>query len=87
MLGSGGGTVRVGKFIRSIGSLCVTLKGMGVIHFPNALLSRVLKAKYFSDSDILDVVPKTNALFTWKSICGALNLVREGTRWRVGNGD
>lgn len=53
-----------------------------VIHLPNALLSRVLKAKYFPSCDILDACPKGNSSFTWKSMCGALGVVRKGIRWR-----
>lgn len=58
-----------------------------VIHFPNALLSGVLKAKYFPDCNILDTRPNSNASFTWKSLFGALDMVRSGIRWRIGNGE
>lgn len=51
-----------------------------IIHFPNSLLSRVLKAKYFPNSDVLEAVPKGNASFTWKSMCAAIPIVRKGIR-------
>lgn len=57
-----------------------------IIHFPDSLLSRVFKAKYFPLCDVLDSIPKANASFTWKSICGAMGLVKRGVRWKVGNG-
>lgn len=57
-----------------------------LIENPNSLLSRVLKAKYFPHTSILDAIPKPGASFTWKSICAAKYLVNEGLRWRVGNG-
>lgn len=50
------------------------------------MLGRVLKAKYFLYCDILDAVPKGNFSFTWKSLCYALELVRKGIRWRIGDG-
>lgn len=57
-----------------------------IIHYPNSLLSRVFKAKYFSDNDVLEAKAKNNSSYTWKSIFGALHLVTNGIRWRVGNG-
>lgn len=57
-----------------------------VICFPNSLLSRILKAKYFPSCDILDAAPKNNTSFTWKSICHAMDLVRRGIGWRIGAG-
>lgn len=58
-----------------------------IIANPHSLLSRVFKAKYFSDCDIFYAKPKSNASFTWKSICNSLDLVKKGIRWRVGNGE
>ena len=50
-----------------------------IIEFPDSLLSKVYKAKYFSNSSILHAVPKADSSYTWKSICAALELVNEGT--------
>lgn len=36
--------------------------------------------------DILEATPKTNSYFTWKSMCSALELVKIGVRWRIGDG-
>lgn len=36
--------------------------------------------------DVLCAVPNTQASYTWKSICSALEVVKRGIRWRVGNG-
>ena len=57
-----------------------------VIHYPDSLLSRVFKAKYFPNTHILQASPKGNSSFTWKSICNAMDLVKSGVYWRVGNG-
>lgn len=56
-----------------------------ILEFPDSLLSRVFKAKYFPNSDVLDVVPNGNSSFIWKSICSSLPLIRSGVRWRIGN--
>lgn len=48
-------------------------------------MSRIFKAKYFPNTDVLNVVPKANSSFTWKSICAAKDLVSAEICWRVGN--
>lgn len=53
---------------------------------PDALLGRVLKAKYFPNYDILDAAPCQNSYFTWKSIYSSIDLVKYGLVWRIGNG-
>lgn len=45
-----------------------------------------MKAKYFPRCDVLDAVAKPNSSYTWKSICGSLEIVRKGVRWRIGSG-
>lgn len=35
----------------------------------------------------MEAVPKASASFTWRSILGALPLVNQGIRWRVGTGE
>lgn len=57
-----------------------------IIQFPDSLLSRVFKAKYFPNCDVLDAKPKSSSSFTWKSIFSAMTLVQQGVRWRVGSG-
>lgn len=57
-----------------------------IIHIPNALFSRFLKSKYFPNCDILEAIPKSNASYTWKSMCGDFRLIHSGVRWRIGDG-
>lgn len=47
-----------------------------VIHNPNSLLSKILKAKYFPNCDILDATPKANALLA-KVYVGLLGCSRK----------
>lgn len=57
-----------------------------IIQYPNSLLNRVLKAKYFPSCDVLEAQLKPTASFTWKSIMCAMELVKQGVRWRIGYG-
>lgn len=53
---------------------------------PQSLIGRILKARYFARTDILDVGLVNNPSYTWKGIHTALGLVRKGVRWKVGGG-
>ena len=53
---------------------------------PSSLAARVLKAKYFPYGDILNASLGSSPFYTWRSIFHSLEVIKKGTRWRVGNG-
>ncbi|CAN0827458.1 Putative ribonuclease H protein At1g65750 [Linum grandiflorum] len=53
---------------------------------PNALVSRVFKAKYFPRGDFLSAGLGNRPSYVWRSIHAAQMVVREGCRWRLGDG-
>ncbi|KAL0438585.1 UNVERIFIED_CONTAM: putative mitochondrial protein [Sesamum latifolium] len=53
---------------------------------PSSLLSRVLRARYFPNGQILLAKHGSNQSFTWRSILAALKVVKGGFRWRIGSG-
>ena len=53
---------------------------------PSSLAARILKVKYFPFCDILHANLGGSPSFTWRSIFNNLEVLRSGTRWRVGNG-
>ncbi|KAL0344526.1 UNVERIFIED_CONTAM: putative mitochondrial protein [Sesamum radiatum] len=55
--------------------------------YPEKLLSRVLKARYFPRSDVFSASLGTRPSFTWRSVMAAQSLFRKGCRWRVGTGE
>ncbi|XP_010666976.2 uncharacterized protein LOC104884079 [Beta vulgaris subsp. vulgaris] len=57
-----------------------------LIHAPQSLLSRVLKAKYYPSCEFLDASLGYSCSYSWRSIWSAKALVKEGLVWRVGNG-
>ncbi|XP_057791345.1 uncharacterized protein LOC131008488 [Salvia miltiorrhiza] len=61
--------------------------GWRLIDEPDALVCRVLKAKYFPHGDFLSAPVGHSPSFTWRSICAAQDLVRRGVRWRIGDGN
>jgi hypothetical protein len=53
---------------------------------PSSLCARVLKAKYFPESDVLGDTPKAGMSYMWRSILKGVELLKEGLIKRVGNG-
>ncbi|CAL1359646.1 unnamed protein product [Linum trigynum] len=54
---------------------------------PDSLVARVLKARYHPHCDILEATVGSNPSYIWRSLMQAQSLVKEGTSWRVGNGE
>ena len=53
----------------------------------DSLVYKVLKAKYFPTTDFIHASIGHNPSYTWRSLISAQNLIIEGMRWRVGNGE
>lgn len=49
-----------------------------LISCPNSLVTKVLKAKYFKDGNILECASRISDSYIWKSICSVRNIFREG---------
>ncbi|CAL1358763.1 unnamed protein product [Linum trigynum] len=81
--------VEGGMRFRDHHSFNIALLGKQVwnlINNPESLVARVLKAKYYPNTDILQAQLGSNPSYTWRSILAAQKAVKEGIRWRVGNG-
>ncbi|CAN0917614.1 Uncharacterized mitochondrial protein AtMg00310, partial [Linum grandiflorum] len=53
----------------------------------DTLIGRIMKAKYYKNSSVIESVVGYNPSFIWHSLMGAHELIWLGIRWRVGNGD
>ena len=51
-----------------------------------SLFYRVFHARYFPHGDFLSATVGTRPSYAWRSIIAAQQLVRNGSRWRIGNG-
>lgn len=51
-----------------------------------SLCARILKAKYYSNSSVLEAKPKPCMSYTWRTILKGVELVKKGMVWRIGNG-
>lgn len=53
---------------------------------PNTLVGRVFKAKYYPHTSFLNAKVGNNPSYVWRSIWETQAVIKEGIRWRVGNG-
>ncbi|CAN1814975.1 Putative ribonuclease H protein At1g65750 [Linum perenne] len=61
-------------------------QGWKFISDPDALVSKVFKAKYFPKGDFLTAKEGKNPSLVWKSIWSAQHIVGSGVRWKIGDG-
>jgi hypothetical protein len=61
-------------------------QGWMIITNLESLCSKVLKARYFKDTDFLEARSPKRASYTWKGILHARELLQAGLIWRVGDG-
>ena len=58
-----------------------------LIVFPESLCARILKARYYPNGNLIDIVFTGNPSSTWSAISYGLELLKKGLVWRVGNGN
>ncbi|XP_074266530.1 putative mitochondrial protein AtMg00310 [Silene latifolia] len=54
---------------------------------PGTLVGRVMKARYFKHSSVIDARRGHDPSFAWRSLWGAKSLLMEGLMWRIGDGE
>jgi ribonuclease HI len=57
-----------------------------LIHFPDSLCARVLKAKYYPSGDLLDTAFIQKTSQSWQGVIHGLELLKKGVIWRIGSG-
>ncbi|KAL5549925.1 hypothetical protein UlMin_000101 [Ulmus minor] len=57
-----------------------------ILKYPQSLMSRVLKGKYFPNGNFLSAPCKQTASFIWKSIVWGRELLNKGLIWKISNG-
>ena len=57
-----------------------------LLQVPTSLCARVLRARYYKDSSIMYASCPSGASYTFRSILHGRDLLREGTIWRIGDG-
>jgi len=57
-----------------------------LLQHPNCLMARVLRGRYFPETNVMNAVQGRRASFVWKSILHGRNLLKKGLRCCVGDG-
>ncbi|KAF5481359.1 hypothetical protein F2P56_002016 [Juglans regia] len=57
-----------------------------VLQNPRSMAAKIFKEKYFSSVSLFEAKLGYRPSFIWRSVWGALKLLKDGLRWRVGDG-
>lgn len=61
-------------------------QGWRILSNPNSLSHKVLKAKYFAESNFMEAQLGHKPSYTWRSLMAAKEVIGKGLRWNIGNG-
>lgn len=64
----------------------VAKQGWQILKFLTCLMAHVLKARYFRVGSFLEAKVGENPSFIWRSVWQASSVIKQGYRWRIGNG-
>jgi hypothetical protein len=56
-----------------------------LLHFPDSLCARLLKARYYPSGNLIDTAFIQNQSQTWRGIVYGLELLKKGIIWRIGD--
>ena len=59
-------------------------QGWWMLEEPSSLMAHLYKEKYFPNCDFLGASIGSNPSYAWRSIHKSLDVLKQGTRWRVG---
>ena len=62
-------------------------QGWRLISNSNSLVAQIYRARYYPHGDVFHSKLGSSPSFTWRSIYNGLEVVKRGSRWRVGNGE
>ena len=57
-----------------------------LIHNTRSLFYRVYKSKYFPNCSFMDAEMGNNPSYVWRSLLVARDIIKEGSKWQVGDG-
>lgn len=57
-----------------------------IIHWPDSLMARILRARYFKLTNVMEAKVGFHPYYIWQSIIWSRGLIAKGLLWRVGNG-
>ena len=58
-----------------------------LLHNKNSLFYEVFESKFFPNCSIMEAGEKHGGSYAWKSILKGKEVIWQGAKWRVGNGE
>ena len=74
------------KDLRAFNLALLAKQGWRLTQNTESLAHRVLKARYFPESNFLEAQIGKKPSYTWRSLMAAKKVLRRGLRWNIGNG-
>lgn len=72
------------KDLHTFNMAMLAKQGWRLLQNPDSLCGRVLKARYFPDTDMLHAEPREGISYTWRSILKGVQIIKQGIIKRVG---
>ena len=72
------------KDLRNFNISMLAKHGWRLLNNVNPLVSKLMKSKYYSDTEFFNAILGVNPSFMWHSIMAAQDAVRQGCRKRIG---
>ncbi|KAK9101788.1 hypothetical protein Sjap_019042 [Stephania japonica] len=73
--------------VRDFNEAMLMKQAWRVLTNPESLSARLLKSRYFPYIHLWDATLDRNPSYMWRSIHSTVHKLREGCRWRVGDGN
>ena len=75
------------RILQAFNLALLAKQGWRLISNPNSLVAQIYGARYYPHRDVFHSKLGSSPSFTWRSIYNGLEVVKRGSRWRVGNGE
>ncbi|XP_074374083.1 uncharacterized protein LOC141714463 [Apium graveolens] len=74
------------KKLRNFNKSMLSKQAWRLVNNTNPLLTRIMQAKYFPESDFLNAKLGANPSYVWRSVFETQDIVQQGCRTRIGDG-
>lgn len=75
------------RVISDFNQALLAKQGWRLLKYPNALMTRIIKAKYYPRCSLMEAKMGHNSSMVWQSIIWGRDVLKMGLRWRVGSGN
>ncbi|XP_041001694.1 uncharacterized protein LOC121247405 [Juglans microcarpa x Juglans regia] len=75
------------RMLEDFNKALLAKQGWRLLKEPESLVGRIFKDKYFKNLHLLEASLGKSPSFVWRSIWSAMDVLKRGMIWRVGNGE